>query len=256
MKRCNHRPSGLESSSAVAVIIGRAGSKGLPGKNAMPLPFTGRPAICYSIEHAQQAERVRRVIVSTDGDRIAEAAIGMGVEVVRRPGHLASDTATVDAAVRHAIEECGEAEHAQLVVILYANVPVRPAGLIDRAIRTLHDSGGHSVQSYCQVGKHHPYWMSKLDEDGKVTPNVVNAVYRRQDLPPLYIPDGGVIVVTRESLFTVDPAQPHAFLGTDRRGIITQPGEVIDIDSMIDALVAGAILMDAQRAGEVHVATA
>ncbi|MCA9285216.1 MAG: hypothetical protein KDA22_08390, partial [Phycisphaerales bacterium] len=128
------------------------------------------------------------------------------------------------------------------IVVLYANVPVRPPGLIDRAVRLLRDSGADSVQSYASVGKHHPYWMVKLDEQARVTPNVSNRVYRRQDLPPLFLPDGGVIAVTRESLFRIDPAEPHAFLGTDRRGVRTEPGDVVDVDDAADLAVAEVML--------------
>lgn len=253
MKSLAHPRNG-PAAKTVAVIIGRAGSKGLPGKNSMRLPFTNRPSVCYTIEHAQRASTVHRILVSTDGDQIADAAISMSVEVIRRPSEVASDAATVDSAVRHAINQIEDPGSARLVVILYANVPVRPQGLIDRAVQTLLDTGADSVQSYCNVGKHHPYWMAKLDGDGIVSPNIPNTIYRRQDLPPLYIPDGGVIAVTRESLFNVNPAEPHAFLGQDRRGIITTPGEVVDVDSMIDAQVAGAILSQSELAREVPIA--
>ena len=224
-----------EATRVVAVIVGRAGSKGLPGKNAMLLG--GRPMICWSIDHALQAETVDEVVVSTDGPEIAASAESMRVRVVERPPHLASDTATVDSAVRHAVESIRSSH--EIVVILYANVPLRPRDLIDRAVRRLVEPpGADSVQSYCDVGKHHPYWMTRLDNAGRVNPFVSNAVYRRQDLPKLFLPDGGVIAVTRRSLDVVIESQPHAFLGSDRRGIVTKPGDVIDIDTAHDLAVA------------------
>lgn len=229
----------INGTRVLAVVIGRAGSKGLPGKNAMPL--AGRPAVAWSVADALMAETVDRVVVSTDGEAIAQAAREAGAEVLTRPPHLASDTATVDAAVRHAVESSGE--EAGIIVILYANVPVRPPGLIDRAVSLLDETCADSVQSYAGVGKHHPWWMVTIDEAGRVTPNVPNSVYRRQDLPPLFLPDGGVIAVTRRSLFKVDPARPHAFLGNDRRAVINPDGAVIDIDSPADARVAEALLM-------------
>jgi CMP-N,N'-diacetyllegionaminic acid synthase len=222
----------------LAVIIGRAGSKGLPGKNARLL--AGKPIICHTIEDALGAESVERVIVSTDGQAIADAAESMGVEVVRRPAALASDTATVDSAVRHAIDAVNSS--ATSVVILYANVPLRPDDLIDRAVCELSASGADSVQSYSTVGKHHPYWMVTLDEAHRVRQHVSNTVYRRQDLPKLFLPDGGVIAVTRESLFTVVEGQPHAFLGKDRRGIISPEGSVLDVDCTADFAMAQAMI--------------
>lgn len=223
---------------ATAVLIGRAGSKGLPGKNRRML--AGHPIVHYSIDHALSSRHVSRVIVSSDCPALlATAREYERVTVVTRPGELASDTATVDEVVRHAVQD----DAAPVVVILYVNVPVRPAGLADRAIERLIETGADSVQSYQAVGKYHPYWMSRIDEaDGRVEPHVVNTVYRRQDLPPLYVPDGGVIAVTRQSLFTVVPGQPHAFLGTDRRGIVNPPMSVVDIDSELDLHVAECLL--------------
>lgn len=232
----------------IAIVIGRAGSKGLAHKNARVI--AGRSMISHTIACAQQSRLIDRAVVSTDGPAIADAARAMNVDVIDRPACLANDTATVDDAARHAVDACNDA--ADVVVLLYANVPVRPANLIDRAVATLIDTGADSVQSYTSVGKHHPYWMMQLDvDDNRVTPYVENAVYRRQDLPPLYIPDGGVIAVTRDALFSVRDtsgggAHPHAFLGGDRRGIVSN-GPVVDVDTDIDLAVAEALL--AQRGG-------
>jgi CMP-N,N'-diacetyllegionaminic acid synthase len=234
----------IANKRVLAVVIGRAGSKGLPGKNARML--AGRPMICHAIEDAQNAETVDRIVVSTDGDAIAHAAELMSVEVVRRPADLASDSATVDSAVRHAVQAIESRD--EIVVILYANVPARPDDLIDRAVRELAATKAQSVQSYSDVGKHHPYWMVTLDDQQRVQPHVKNAAYRRQDLPKLLIPDGGVIAVTRESLFTVVEGQPHAFLGSDRRGIISG-GPVIDVDDAMDFAVAEAMVQHMNHRG-------
>jgi CMP-N-acetylneuraminic acid synthetase len=240
--------------TAIAVIIGRAGSKGLPGKNARPI--LGRPLVAYTIDAALDAETVTRTVLSTDGDAIAAAGAAAGIEVVRRPPELATDTATVASAVRHAVLAADAAAPVTepVVVILYANVPVRPPDLIDGAVRMLLESGAHSVQSYAEVGKHHPYWMSKLDADGHVTPYIVNTIDRRQDLPPLYLPDGGVIAVMRSTMLGAPGnAPPHAFLGEDRRGLINRRDEVIavvDVDHEIDLRVAEAMLRERQPASE------
>lgn len=228
----------IDGKRVLLVIIARAGSKGLPGKNAREV--AGRPMITHSIDHARESSLVDRIVVSTDGEAIANAASAENIEVVSRPAELAGDTATVDSAVRHAVESLEDA--ADVIVMLYGNVPVRPAGLVDRAIRALNERKADSVQSHAPVGKHHPYWMVRLDDDGRVSPFIENTVYRRQDLPRLLLPDGGVIAVTRESLFTIDPAHPHAFLGRNRHGITNEEGEVVDIDHAIDLAVAEAIV--------------
>ncbi len=222
----------------LAVVLGRAGSRGLKAKNVRLV--AGRPMICHTIDHARAAETVDRIVVSTDGDEIAAAAETMGAEVVRRPPELASDTAAVGSAARHAVEQI-EADE-RIVVILYANVPVRPENLIDRAVRLLINSGADSIQSYHEVGTCHPCWMCSLDKEHKVKPYQPNTIHRRQDLPKLFVPDGGVIAVTADSLRRASEDDPHAFLGTDRRGIEVLRGSVVDVDTAVDLAMAQALL--------------
>ena len=226
------------NSRIAAVVIGRSGSVGLPEKNI--LPIAGRPMIAHSIGHSLNARHVDTTYCSTNGKEIALAARAAGAEVIMRPDHLANDGATVDSAVRHAIESAHD--DAELIVILYGNIPVRPPGLIDSAIEHMLSSGADSVQSYAPVGKHHPFWTVQLDQDDQVRPWEDNTVYRRQDLPEAYIPDGGVIVVRRTSLFTVDEKKPHAFLGEKRSGIRSPRGSVIDVDDEIDFELARILL--------------
>lgn len=233
----------------LGVIIARAGSKGLPNKNA--LPIAGKPMLAWTLEHALASQRIDRLIVTTDGKELADIARKYDVEVVERPQELASDSATVDAAVRHAVNQIVGLHEA--VCVLYGNVPVRPTDLSDRAIEMLCNTGAHSVQSVYPVGKNHPYWMKTVDPaTGRLGMYVDNTVYRRQELPPVYMLDGGVIAVTRASLFRVIEGQPHAFLGEDRRAIITGPGEVIDIDNEADLKLAEAALLERAKGKSVR----
>jgi len=194
--------------------------------------------VAYTIDHARAAATVTRLIVSTDCPKVRQAAHAKGVEVIERPAELAGDHAAVDAAARHALQD----DAAPIAVILYANVPIRPAGLIDRAVQMLLDTGADSVQSYAPVGKYHPYWEVIIDEVGRVSPYVENTIYRRQDLPPVHVPDGGVIAVRRKSLYNIIEGQPHALLGRDRRGILNEAGAVVDVDTRLDLLLAELML--------------
>lgn len=248
----------MSQPDAIAIILGRGGSKGLPRKNV--LPIAGKPCVQWTIEAALHAACVREVLVSSDDADLLAIASASGVRTVERPPELASDTATVDAAARHAITEFERAAGSPVnprrpLAILYANVPVRPHDLIDRAVAMLHDYEADSVQSYAPVGKFHPWWMARVDPaTGTVRPwegDVLNhGVFRRQDLPPALVPDGGVIVVTRDALMLEVPGVqpgPHAFFGREdrRRGVINPEGAVVDIDSRIDMLVAEALLAPA-----------
>lgn len=241
-----------------AIILARAGSRAVPGKNRAPVG--GRPCALWTIDAALHSRSVSTTALSTDDAELKSLAAPLGVTVIDRPAALAGDTATVDDAARHAVQSL---ERSGIVVdaaaILYANVPVRPDDLIDRAVEMLRATGADSVQSYCPVGKHHPWWTVRVCGPASDSPHAVlpwegdtlyHNVFRRQDLPPAYVPDGGVCAVTRRALFREIPGiapGPHAFLGRDRRAVLTPEGAVVDIDSKIDLLVADAILRE--RAG-------
>src|SRR5690606_30066209 len=128
--------------------------------------------------------------------------------------------------------------------ILYGNIALRPADLTDRALDKLHATGADSVQTVYPVGARHPLWMRTLGglDGDELAPYQPNEIYRRQDLPPVYMLNSGVLAVTRDSLFDIDPAHPHQFLGKDRRAIVTAEEDVIDIDDERDFLLAEAIL--------------
>ena len=240
---------------AVVVVLARGGSKGVPGKNWASVG--GRPCVAWTLDAANAArdEGVASIVaVSTDDPRVAEIAHDMGAEVVHRPANLASDTARVDDALRHAVEELERtglvtASDATPIVMLYANVPVRPAGLIAEAVGLLNRTGCDSVQSYQPVGKHHPWWTCKVSPDGTVGAwdggEMFHGCFRRQDLPAAQMPDGAITVMTRRALFggiAGVRSGPHAFLGADRRAVINPEGSVVDIDTRLDLRVADAML--------------
>jgi N-acylneuraminate cytidylyltransferase len=229
----------------LAVILARAGSKGLPNKNGLTL--AGSPMVTYTLEHTRRSSTIHAACVTTDSPEVTETARAAGAMIVNRPPELATDTATVDAATRHAVEAY-ERDHPAVthVAILYANVPIRAPGIIDRAVSYLIDTGADSVRTLAPVTKQHPDWLHRLDGDRMVQFRK-NPIYRRQDLEPLYYHDGAVLAVTRQALYVTSPDQPHAFLGSDRRGIVQNPGDTVDIDTVDDFYLAEALLRARQR---------
>jgi CMP-N,N'-diacetyllegionaminic acid synthase len=213
-----------------AIILARGGSKGVPGKNKRTI--AGRA--CFEWVVADAIAAGLRPIVTSDDHEIIESAVSSGLEVVIRPSELANDTATVQDSVRHACHAKGI--DTGPVVVLYGCVPVRPKWLISSALAVLESTGADSVQSYCGVGKCHPAWLAFVGKDGAVfdyaTWTAGDRPHRRQDLDPVYVPDGGVIVVR-------DTAK---FFGDTRQSVITNPGDVIDIDTERDAMLAEVVL--------------
>src|SRR5882672_11424566 len=86
----------------VAIIPARGGSKRIPNKNVKP--FAGQPMISYSIRAAKASGLFDRIVVSTDSDTIADAAVAAGAEVpFRRPRELADDHTATAPVIIHAL---------------------------------------------------------------------------------------------------------------------------------------------------------
>jgi CMP-N-acetylneuraminic acid synthetase len=230
----------------LGVILARAGSEGLAGKHLRPL--SGRAVIEYTFDHAAESRLLGATVVSTDCPGVRQLAEERGLSVIDRPAKLATSSASVQDAMLHAlgvVESVNLTFKADGLVVLYGNVPIRPAGIIDRAIDMLIQTKCDSVRSFCPVGKWHPAWMSRLDGD-RVQALQSGSIHRRQDLEELFLHDGAVVAVSRDSMLRgrLKPSDPHAFFGADRRGIRTEIGETVEIDQSRDLFLAEAILRE------------
>ena len=93
----------IEEHKVIGLIPARGGSKGLPGKNLLPL--ANIPLIGWSINSAKKINRISRIIVSTDSSEIAEVARDYGAEVpFLRPAELSMDNSPEWLVWRHAIQ--------------------------------------------------------------------------------------------------------------------------------------------------------
>src|SRR5258708_14497008 len=161
----------------LAVIPARGGSKGVPGKNIRVLQ--GKPLICWSIQAAQQATSVDRIIVSTDSDAIASIAVNCGAEVLKRPAELATDEATTLAVMGHVAANISSAN---TFIILQPTSPLRDRDLIDDCVK-LYEKGQYSNLA---TG----YWC-KYREFG------THDNTRRQDYKGFFYDDGSVYILSR-----------------------------------------------------------
>ena len=234
----------------LAIVAARAGSKGVPGKNVREL--LGKPVLAYSLEAALAASTVDRVALTTDDARAAAVAKTYEVQVVARPAELANDTARIDDALRHCctVLQAQDAYVPDVVVMLYANVPVRAPGIIDRCVEHLLKTAADSVQTLTDVGKYHPYWLYQMQGD-RISKYIDNDVYRRQELPAVYAIDSAVGAMRYEVLrAAADSDNPHAMWGLDRRGLVQEAHETVDIDQPRDVFVAEATLRERAKTEE------
>src|SRR3954447_22543522 len=111
----------------LGIILARAGSVGLKNKHLLPL--LGRPVISYTLDHAARAARLTRVAVASDCPLVGRLGAVAGFDAVARPPALAKSDASVQDVMLHALDavEAGGTFRADALVVLYGNVPVRPA---------------------------------------------------------------------------------------------------------------------------------
>ena len=149
----------------LGIIPARGGSLGVPSKNVREL--LGKAVIAYTIEAAQAAKLIDKIAVTTDDKQAGEIARDYGVTLIERPAELATNAARIDEVMRHCCREMELKYQYQpdVVVLLYANVPVRAEGIIDKAIEHLLKTGADSVQTVAPVGKYHPFWLYKMAGD-------------------------------------------------------------------------------------------
>jgi CMP-N-acetylneuraminic acid synthetase len=225
------------------IIMARAGSSGLPDKCILPL--CGRPIIAHTISHALQSKLADDIILTTDSRRAAQIAKAAGVTVIDRPACLATDTASVGSVLTHGTAEY-EARNGctvKRVVCLYGNVPVRADEIVDRCIEHHIQTGCDSVRTVAPVSKQHPDWIHRLECGDSMVQFRENKIDRRQELEPLFYVDGSVFVVKRDGVFHPDrDHDPHIMFGTDRRAIVQDPEDTVDIDTLTDFYLAEAIL--------------
>ena len=178
----------------ISIIPARGGSKGLPGKNILPL--CGKPMIAYTIEAAKQSKYIDHVIVSTDDQKIAEIALQYGAEVpFLRPDFLASDTAQAVDNYIYTIERLSKEWNTPIeeFVVLQPTSPLRIAEDIDGAIEMFMEKKADSVISYTPEA--HPVrWHKYLDENNAFVDIFDTTIANRQDLKTSYYPNGAVYV--------------------------------------------------------------
>jgi len=119
--------------NVVAIIPVRGGSKGIIGKNLIPI--NGKPLVSWTIESALDSTKVSKVFVTTDSKDIMEFVQERYPEVcvVDRPESMATDTSPSEDAIIHVLDYSG-IKDIDLVVFLQATSPLRYVGDIDKAL--------------------------------------------------------------------------------------------------------------------------
>jgi N-acylneuraminate cytidylyltransferase/CMP-N,N'-diacetyllegionaminic acid synthase len=168
------------------LITARAGSKRIPYKNLARLG--GISLVGFKAISAKRARHCARVIISTDSVAIQDEARSYGVDVpFLRPSELASDTATSESVIAHAMEwieanDCGSYE---AVMIMEPAAPFGRAIDYDGAVDLMIARDANLVVGVRPVPVNSVY-VGPLDDTGRMTAIIdkMNA-WQAQGRPPL-----------------------------------------------------------------------
>lgn len=207
----------------VAVIPARGQSKRLPRKNLRH--FVNRPLIAWSILAALKSPSIDVCVVSTEDNEIAEVAASYGAHVVARPVELAADdTPTADVIV-HAVDQLHDRhDGCEGVVTLQPTNPLRPVGLIERAIAKFRESTCDSLVSVSQ----RPLKTGQMNDEFYV-PSYPFGQQSRLTQPITF--ENGLIYITAFDTLR----NKRSLCGERIIGFITEkPFDEVDIDDVTD----------------------
>jgi len=124
----------------------RDGSRGVPNKNLRMLH--GKPLMAHTIRQALESGLFEHVVVSTDSDKIAEAARAFGAEAwFLRPAEMATDEAPKLPVIRHAFLEAERhyGHRFDVLVDMDATSPLRLVDDIAKAYEQFADEGADTL---------------------------------------------------------------------------------------------------------------
>jgi N-acylneuraminate cytidylyltransferase len=218
----------------LAVIAARGGSKGIPHKNLLDL--CGKPLIAWTVEQARAARGVEVVAVSSDSDKILQAAEAAGAVGVRRPDDISGDLASSESAWLHALnaidERMGRFER---IVALQATSPIREPDDIEKALATFDREQLDSLLSVCEV---EDYFNWRIGASG---PEPINYDFRnrrmRQQIEKRYLENGSFYVLIPSLL-----REQNNRLGGKIGFHVMERHKMFQIDRPEDVKLCGAIM--------------
>jgi molybdopterin-guanine dinucleotide biosynthesis protein A len=209
-----------------ALLIGREGSQGFPGKNVYPV--LGRPMMEYPLLAAKNAQTVDRVYLSTDSDKIKQIGRNGGAIIIDRPADLCSSSALGENVFVHGYhhikkELAREGQEIELIVLMHCNSPTILPETIDEGVRALReDPSRDSAVTVSRYNMWSPLRARKIGNDGLLHPFVPFEVFGdprtlncdRDSQGDVWFADMGVSIVRPRCLEHIhDGLLPQKWMG-------------------------------------------
>lgn len=215
------------------LIVARAGSKGLPGKNTKMLG--GKPLIQYSVEFAMNnIKEGDEICVSSNDQEILNIASDLGISIpFKRPEELSTDTSSSYDVILHAIKFYEDQnKHFDSVVLLQPTSPFRKSEDLQKMILSYKED----VEMVVTVknSKENPYFtLFEENESGFLKKSKEGHFDRRQDCPKVFAFNGSIYLYRISSL-----KEKKVSEFTKIKKVVMPEERSIDIDTMADWILA------------------
>jgi CMP-N,N'-diacetyllegionaminic acid synthase len=215
----------------LAVIPARGGSKGIPLKNLKKVG--GVPIVELASQVASSVEFIDRIVVSTDNEEIAKAAINGGADAqFRRPEVLSGDRISDLQVLTHALKEMERQDKKKydVVVMLQPTSPLRTKQHIVDSLEMLINNNYDSVWTVSETdSKCHPLKQLKIKNKAlEYYDNRGKDIIARQQLEKVYHRNGLAYAIKREAILN-----NKTIKGSNCGALICQ-GDFISIDTEKD----------------------
>ena len=208
----------------IALIMGRKGSKGFPGKNTSEI--SGKPLAHYPMSAATRCPDVDKVYLSTDDEQLMALAEENNVEVIKRPPELCTDEALGEDVYVHGYnlaKEKNKAQDIELIVLLMCNAATIVPETISEGIKILRENPGYdSAVTVSKYNMWSPLRARRIEKDGLLKPFIPFEAFGdpktlncdRNSQGDVWFADMGVSIIRPECLENLeDGLLPQKWMG-------------------------------------------
>ncbi|MBD1161531.1 acylneuraminate cytidylyltransferase family protein [Pelagibacterales bacterium SAG-MED15] len=222
----------------LAVILARAGSKGLKNKNLRKLG--NKPLVSWSIDEAKKSKKIDTILLSTDSTKIAKIGKRKKINVpFLRPKNLSEDKTPSVNALEHSINFLKDrGKKFDYILLLEPTSPFRSYKDIDNSLSKIIRSNASSLVSICKTDSLNPLFLFKKRKEFLVPIKKTKKKYlRRQDVEPTYFLEGSIYISKISTLL-----KKRTFCHNDTIGYEVSKWKSIEIDDILDLELAKIIL--------------
>lgn len=158
-----------------ALLLGREGSVGFPGKNIFPV--LGKPMMYYPMMAAERSRYITHLYFSTDSEKYKQMGGERGWNIIDRPDYLATKEALGEDAFVHGYQTIRDKhkkdDQIEVVVMLFCNAATITAETIDKGIEVLRENPDYdSAVTVSKYNMWSPLRARKIGDDGLLHPFV------------------------------------------------------------------------------------